>query len=186
MKRLFCLIVILTFLTTLNSGVRSDNRWYNEGGSVKHYYHWNTIVWKVEQGCSDYEDNDNLSSHAGAGAAQLSFKHLLAASASYFSNYKIPQITGTWYLRAQLNHDWATDEEPFEKDGDIEGRPGGMSKYGSQSDTDWFNVYDPIWTFPDCDAYAKAEVSFPGGGKAKAVAYSPAWPNGTLWLEEQP
>ena len=180
MKKAFCLITILAFMTTLNSGIRSANKYYNEGGSVRYYYWWNGELWKVQQSCSDYENHDNLSSHAGAAAKQWNLKHELAAAASYFSSYTNPKIKGTWYLRASLAAlDWATDEEPFDKSGIIEGKKGGMKKDGSQSDTDWWATYDPIFSYVDIDAYASAEVTIPSSGvKHKAVAYSPAYPGG--------
>lgn len=137
MRKSFLTLAIVAILMTMITTLRSDNDTYNEDRSRKTYYYWNNKVWKVKQTCTDSEDN--LYTYAYAAAMQYPEGHNLYASVSFTSGYTDPKIKGTWYLRAELHHPWATDEEPFEDNGEIKGKQDGMYKHGKQADKDWFD-----------------------------------------------
>ena len=174
MKRAFSMLGIIFIMMTMITTLRSDNDTYNEGDKWdKRYVNKKGEVWKVKQYGSDSEDNDKLTTSASSYAAQTKvYTHYLSVRASYQSKYKNPKVEGTWYLRAELLHDWATDEEPYEDEGRIFGRKDGMSESGSQSDKDWWTVKDPMATITDCDSYAEAKVTLPDGTKHRSVSYS--------------
>ena len=128
----------------------------------------------MKQRGKDSEDNSKLQTSVSTLAAQSTYiTHALYASAFFESSYVNPKVTGTWYLRAQLNHDWATDEEPYEDEGDIEGKQGGMDDWGWQTDKDHWTSKDPMETIKKCDSYAEAKVTLPVGNvKHRSVSYS--------------
>lgn len=189
MKKVFCMLAILVFLTTTVLQLRSDNDVYNENGNPKTVYFWDNEVWQVDQYGSDSESGDDGTLHTSASvsAAQLSVRHILSAYASFSSSYTDPAYEGTWYMRAKLNHDWATDEEPFENNGKIVGKEDGMSDSGSQIDTGWFGEHDPTHTYRDCDAYAEAKITDPDDGtEYRSVAYAPSSTTDIEWVEQKP
>ncbi len=174
LKHFLCILTILAFFMTIPSGTRSDNDVYNEEKVETRYYHYDYAdelppygLWMVMQNCYDSEDDEKLNTSVSITAAQTDYTHSLYAYASYRQEYADPKIEGTWYLRAQLHHDWATDEEPFEDRGEIRGKEGimggqnGTSESGSQSDIDYFANHDPMQTKEKCDAYAEAKVHNP-------------------------
>lgn len=128
----------------------------------------------MKQWGEDSEDNSKLETLATTFAAQSTYiTHALSAYASFESSYVNPKVIGTWYLRAQLHHDWATDEEPYEDEGEIKGKHGGMRDSGSQSDVDYWTSKDPMKTIRKCDSYAEAKVTLPVGNvKHRSVSYS--------------
>ena len=164
------MLVLLALLMTLQSDIRSADDIYNEvESSDRRYVNKKGEVWKVKQYGRDEEGK--LKTSASSYAAQTKvYTHYLSVRASYQSKYDNPKTKGTWYLRAELLHDWATDQEPYEDEGKIKGRKNGMSESGSQSDKDWWTVKDPMSTITDCDAYAEAKVSKPA--KHRSVSYS--------------
>ncbi len=86
MKRVFCFIAILAFLTTLNSGIRSDNSVYNERTNFHEIWHWKKKIWRACQYGGDAEDGGNISTYATAKASQSSGGHNLNAYASLHQN----------------------------------------------------------------------------------------------------
>lgn len=185
MKRVFCMITIFMFLMTIQSYVRSDNRIPNENGKTEFVYYYNYKVWKVTRSGSDAEDEGKLSTYTSAFAFQQSSSHSLHAYASFSSSYEDPKDRGTWYLRARLKHDFATDEEPYRDEGRIDGKSGGMNESGDQSDTDWFADYDPILTISGCDAYADARVFPKNRFMKRSESYVPNFAPAT-WIHEKP
>ena len=190
MKKVFCFIAILAFLTTLNSGIRSDNDIYNEITSKKTHYYWDGDTWKVIQRGADSEgdgSNGSVYTYTANAAAQFKLCHFLYAYSYYSSSYEDPKIKGTWHLRAKINPLIEPDGEPFEDDGDIVGKVDGMSNNGDHEDTDWFNTYHPVFTFPHCDSYSKAEVTIPSSGeKHESQAYTPSFTDNVHLIEEKP
>lgn len=189
MKKSFCMLAILVFLTTTVLQLRSDNVTYNENGNPKTVYYWDNEVWQVDQYGSDSESEDagTLYTSASVSAAQLSVRHILSAYVSYSSTYTDPAYEGTWYMRAKLQHDWADDEEPYEDNGRLEGKQDSMSDNASQKDTDWFDDHDPTWTYRDCDAYVEALMEHPTESKQKrSVAYAPSSTTDIEWVEQKP
>lgn len=175
MKKVFCILAMLVFMTTVMLQLYSDNDVYNEDEEVEtRYYNKMGETWKVKQRGRDSEDNGNLSTSVSTYTAQTkAWTHAMSAYAYYNSSYTDPKFEGQWYLRAQLNHSWATDEEPFEDSGKIYGKKYGMNKSGSQSDIDYFAWHDPLDTITDCDSFAEATIYHPSQDKNyRSVAYS--------------
>lgn len=173
-KHFLCLVAIFIFLSTIQSDTHSDNDTYNEYERLEiRFYNNDYATWKIKQRGSDTEDNQRLITGASIKAAQTDWTHALSAYASFQSQYTYTEIKGSWYLRAKLDHDWATDESPYEKKGKIRGIQGGMSKSGNQSDVDYWAEHDPHITKKDCDAYSEAKVYHPSKGKTfRSVAYA--------------
>lgn len=187
MKRFFS-IAILVLLTTLNSGIHSDNYIYNELTDKKTYVYWKNKVWKVTQYGADSENEGNLFTFTGNVAAQLSISHFLYAYTAFSSKYTEPTIEGTWTLRAEIKAKFAPDGEPFVETGEIVGKKGGMADKGDHPDTDWLNSYNPIFTFVACDSYANAEVTIPidsTGEKHNSIAYTPSITDNVHWVKEK-
>ena len=150
-KHFLCTLAILALFMTIQSDTRSDNDVYNEDEQLETRYYYNEIgTWKIKQRGKDSEDNGKLMTSVSTKAAQTAGTHALYAYAWFQSKYSYPRIQGQWYLRAQLHHDWATDEEPYEDRGRIRGVIGGMSESGSQSDIDYWAEHDPMDTKKDC------------------------------------
>ena len=177
---------------TIQSDTRSDNNDYNEDEQIEEWYYdyppngEPIRIWKVKQHGSDSEDNGKLKTSVSIKAAQTSWTHALYAYAWFESRYHYSGIEGSWYLRAKLDHDWATDEDPFEDNGKIIGKAGGMDESGSQSDIDHFANYDPFATKSDCDAYARAKVHHPSKNKDfRSVSYAHFTPSKIEWEYEK-
>ncbi len=133
---------------------------------------------------SDYEGA--LLTHVRVTAAQLDWAHELVAYASFSSGYEYSNVKGTWHLIAQLEHSWATDEEPYDKEGKIVGKKGGMSEHGSQKDRDWLTTYDPSITIWDCDAFAKAKVYHPTENKHYRAVAAPFFSTTSTLIRKRP
>lgn len=182
-KQLVCLLTILLFFITIQSDICSDNDIYNEHKQKETRFWDNYRTWKVKQEGEDSEDNSKLKTYVSNLTAQSTYiTHALHAYASFKSSYHNPKVKGTWYLRAQLNHDWATDEEPYEDEGEIKGKLGGMRDKGSQSDIDYWTSKDPRKTIKKCDSYAEAKVTLPVGNvEHRSVSYSYFTPRVISW-----
>lgn len=174
------IVIMMTMITTLHS-FNDDYEWETR-------FHWNNKVWRVEQVGDDSKDSGDLSTYVSSSTQQKSLAHAMYTYASFNSDYVNLQIEGTWSLRAKLTADWATDEDPYEGDGDIVGKQGGMGENGKQSDTNWFADYDPLDTieFIDSRAEAEAEVTVLDGTKYKSVSYSHFIPINIEWEELKP
>lgn len=188
------MLAIFTIFLTIQSDTRSDNNDYNEDEQIEEWYYdyppngEPLRIWKVKQHGSDSEDSRKLQTSVSIKAAQTSLTHALYAYAWFHSGYTYPRIKGDWYLRAALHHDWATDENAYERRGVIRGRSGGMSEMGDQSDIDYFANRNPFQTKRDCDAYAEAKVHHPSKNKDyKSVSYSHFTSINIKWkYEERP
>lgn len=186
-KHFLCTLAILVIFMTIQSDTRSDNDIYNEDKRVEiRYYNNDDGTWKIKQHGADSEDNGKLETYVGIMAADTKVSHSLWAYAGFYSKYVYPRIQGSWYLRAQLHHDWATDEEPYEDRGRIRGIQGGMGEYGQQSDIDYWADHDPFNTKEDCDTFAEATVYHPSKGKNyRSVSYSHFTPIKIEWKYEK-
>lgn len=155
-KDFLCILAILAIFMTIESDTRSDNDVYNEDKQVETRYYNNDVgTWKIKQHGKDSEDNGKLETYVGIKAANTKVSHALWAYAGFYSKYVYPKIKGSWYLRAKLHHDWATDEPAYEDRGRIYGIKGGMGKYGQQSDIDYWEKHNIFDTKKDCDAFAE-------------------------------
>ncbi|MYF54885.1 hypothetical protein F4225_03750 [Candidatus Poribacteria bacterium] len=185
-KQLVCILTILLFFITIQSDICSDNDIYNEDEQKETRYWDNLGTWKVKQRGEDSEDNSQLETSVCTLAAQSTYIHALSAYAFFESHYNNPKVKGTWYLRAQLHHDWATDEEPYEDEGEIKGKVGGMHKSGWQNDVDYWANKDPMKTIKKCDAYAEAKVTLPVGNvEHRSVSYSHFTPRTIAWISQK-
>lgn len=184
MKKAFSMLAMIVIMMTMVTTLRSNNDDYE----WETRYHWNNKVWRVQQVGDDTKDSGDLSTSVYGSTQQNSYSHGMYASASFNADYVNPKVTGTWYLRAHLNVEWATDEEPFEEDGDIVGKTEGTSKSGKQGDVDWFANHDPLDTIEIIDSYAEAKVTLVKGAKYRSVAYSHFTPiNINInWVEQKP
>ena len=109
-KHILCTLAILAIFMTIQSDTRSDNDVYNEDKPVEiRYYNYDDGIfdmWKIKQRGADSEDNGGLQTYVGIKAADTKVSHALLAYAGFYSRYAYPRIQGSWYLRAQLHHDW--------------------------------------------------------------------------------
>ena len=191
-KHFLCLLAIFTFFMTIQSDTRSDNYDYNEDQRLEKWFYdyppnnEPIRIWKIKQLGDDSEDNGRISTGVTIMAAQTSWTHSLWAYASFASEYQYSGVEGSWYLRAKLDHDWATDEEPYEDNGKIIGQAGGMNKSGDQSDIDYFANHNPFETKTDCDAYARAKVHHPSKNiDYRSVSYAHFTPIMIEWEYEK-
>ena len=182
MKKVFYILTVIVMLMTMIATSRS----YNADDAEETRFHWRTKVWKVSQVGNDSKDSGDLSTSVYNSTQQNRYSHGMYASASFSADYVNPKVTGTWYLRGYLNAEWATDEQPYEEDGKIEGKTGGMSESGSQGDVDWFSKRDPLDTIKRTDSYAEAKVTLVNGAKYRSVAYSYFTPISITWEEVEP
>lgn len=191
-EHFLCLLAIFTFFMTIQSDTHSDNMSANEDQRLEKWFYdyppnnEPIRIWKIKQRGDDSEDNGNISTGVTIMAAQTSWTHSLWAYASFQSSYEYSGIEGNWYLKAELDHDWATDEKPYKKTGQIIGQAGGMQKSGDQSDIDYFANHDPFETKKDCDAYARAIVYHPSKDIGfRSVSYAHFHPAKFKWEYEK-
>ena len=162
MKKAFYMSTIIVIMITMITSLRSDPNLSNEDHEWETRFVKKNKVWRVEQVGSDSEDSGDLSTTCSNMTQQSSLIHSMNASARYSSDYVNPNVKGTWFLRAKLQAEWATDEEPFEDEGEIEGKKGGMRKDENQYDSDFFASRDPVDTISLTDSYARADVRVKG------------------------
>ena len=160
MKRLFCIITILAFMTTLNLGIRAENRVNRDGNDITHS-HWEGETWKVTQ--SGLDSDGQLSTYTSSTAAKLTFSHFLYAYASFTSGYEY-KVSGTWQLLAKITADRNPDGQPYRDNGKIVGKKGGMHEEGDHEDSNWFSNADPRVTFHSTYTAAITEVTHPTCG----------------------
>ena len=181
LKHFVCMLIIFAFFMTIQSNTRSDNDIYNEDEQLETRYYDYNHTWKITQYGRDSEGQ--LQTSAYISANQSRHRHSLYAYTFFYSSYSYPKIQGSWYVRAQLHHDWATDEEPYENRGKIKGKAGGVGDSGSQSDADFWADHDPSETINSCDAYAEATAYHPSKNASyRSVAYAPFTPTETKWI----
>ncbi len=160
-KYMVCMLTIFAFFMTIPLGSVLANYTSNEEYALETRWHWNMKVWRVQQSVADYDHVRHMDTSVYGATQQKSMAHGMNTTAKFESRYEYSKVKGTWYLRARLSADWATDEEPYEKNGKINGKKGGMKKEGKQSDTDWFADYDPLHTITLVDSYARARIFLP-------------------------
>ena len=192
MKKHFTpMLVLLAFMMTLQSeNIFAEYSYIdNEDQESETRWHWNTTVWAVHQYAADDDKPQHLDTSVYNHATQASLRHTMYASAKFVSRYEHPKVKGSYHLKAEIEAEWATDEEPFEKKGKIKGQKRYMRKQGSQSDTDWFEERDPLDTIQLIDSFSICWVWLPFRKvwyRASSKAYFTPSPDNIRYVELEP
>ena len=159
-KHFIPMLVLFTFMMTLQSENILADHAHNEDWEYETRWHKNGKVWGVDQYAYDDDIPHQMDTSVRTSTTQDSWTHMMYAEAYFKSRYEDPDLIGDYYIHAKLNAEWATDQPPFEDKGEIVGQKGGMDTIqGSQADTDWFAVYDPLETIKLTDAFVRAKVA---------------------------
>lgn len=161
-KHFIPMLVLFAFMITMQSENILADHAHNEDWEYETRWIWNGKVWHVHQAASDDDIPHHMDTDVSTSTTQQSWTHMMYARAYFKSRYAHPKVFGKWFARAKLKAEWADDQPPFEDEGKIEGKKGGMAPIrGSQGDTDWFATYDPLETIKLTDAFVKARVYLP-------------------------
>ncbi len=161
-KHFIPMLVLFAFMMTMQSENILADHAHNEDWEYETRWHKNGKVWGVNQSASDDDIPHLMDTRVRTSTTQDSWTHMMYAEAYFKSRYENPNVFGDYYIHAKLNADWATDQPPFQDEGEIEGKKGGMAAIeGSQGDTDWFAIKDPLETIKLTDAFVRAKINPP-------------------------